>query len=68
MRMQPMEWEQIMKIENPYEALRQMEKKVDEENLPVEELEIQPERYAKLHGITVDQMAFYPNGDRVLDY
>ena len=63
-----MEWEQIMKLENPYEALKQMGKKVDEENLPVEELEIQSEHYAKLHGIIVDQMAFYPNGDRVLDH
>lgn len=62
-----MDWNEIMAIENPHEALKQMAKKVDEENLPIEELEIQPERYAKLHGITVDEMAFYPNGGRVLD-
>ena len=63
-----MEWEQIMAIEDPHEALKQMEKKVEKENLPIEELETQPARYANLHGITVDQMAFYSNGDRVLDH
>ena len=62
-----MDWDEIMKMDDPHEALKQMVKKVDEENLPIEELEIQPERYAKLHRITVDQMAFYPNGDRVID-
>ena len=63
-----MDWDEIMKMNDPHEALKQMEKKVEEENLPIEELEVQPERYAKLHGITVDQMAFYPNGERVLDH
>ena len=63
-----MTWDEIMKMNNPYEALKQIEAKVDRDNLAIEEMEVQTARYAKLHGITVDQMAFYPNGERVLSW
>ena len=62
-----MDWNEIMMIENPHEALKHMAKKVDEENLPLQGMEDRVEEYARRHGITVDEMAFYPNGGRVLD-
>ena len=62
-----MEWKQIMAMKNPHEALKQIEAKVDRENLPIDEMEAQTEKYAKLHGITVEQMAFYPSGEMVLN-
>ena len=61
-----MEWDEIMEIADPNEALRKITIKVDEENLPVEEMENAFERYTKLHGITSYEMSYYPNGEHVL--
>ena len=55
-----------MKMENPHEALKAIEKKVEAENLPLQELEDRVDQYANLHGIDPVEMAFYPNGERVL--
>ena len=57
-----------MAIENPHEALMQIAEKVETENLSVQEMEDRTEQYAKLHEIDALEMAFYPNGDRVIDH
>ena len=62
-----LDWKTIMEMENPHEALKAIAKKIDTENLSIEEMENCVEEYAAVHGIDVDRMAFYPNGGRVLD-
>ena len=61
-----MEWKQIMEMQNPHEALKASEAKVDREDLPIEEMEQMVEKYATLHGISIEEMAYYPNGESVL--
>lgn len=58
--------DEIMKIENPNEALLAMEKKVETENLNFTEMIEMVEKYTKVHGITSDEMAYYPNGEQVI--
>ena len=62
-----MDWKTIMEIENPHEALKAIEKKIDTEDLSILEMEEQIAEYAMTHGMDIDKMAFYPNGGRVLD-
>ena len=61
-----MEWKAIMEMRDPHEALKRIVQKVEVENLSLQELEDRVEQYAKMHGITTDEMAFYPNGDKVI--
>lgn len=60
-------WDKIMKIRDPHEALKAIDNKIDAENLSIEEMEARIYEYANLHHIYIDEMAFYPNGGRVLD-
>ena len=61
-----MTWDEIMKIKNPNEAMLTMEKKVKAENLhPLDWLEM-VEKYMEIHGVTMDEMAYYPNGEQVI--
>ena len=62
-----MDWSKIMEMKDPHEALKAIMRKARSEMTPLEELEERVEQYANLHGIEVDEMAFYPNGERVLD-
>lgn len=62
-----MDWNEIMKIENPHKALKAMAHKMDAETLSITEMEERICAYAQLHDIDIDEMAFYPNGGRVLD-
>ena len=61
-----MEWKAIMAMSDPHEALKQIEKKIEAENLSLQEMEDRVEEYASLHKIDPMEMAFYPNGERVL--
>lgn len=61
-----MEWDKIMQMDDPHEALKAIEKKIDTDDLSIQEMEDRVEQYAQLHGIEVDEMAYYPNGDSVL--
>ena len=61
-----MDWEQIMKMDNPHEALKQIDAKIRRENLSLLEMEEMTEKYASLHNISVAEMATYPNGERVI--
>lgn len=62
-----MDWNEIMKMQNPHEALKAIMRKAEAEMTPLEEVENRVEQYANLHKIEVDEMAFYPNGEKVLD-
>lgn len=62
-----MDWNEIMKIQNPHEALKAIVQKVDEENLCLTMIEKWVPEYARIHDIEPNEMAFYPNGGRVLD-
>lgn len=62
-----MDWNVIMEMKAPHEALKAIMRKAEAEMTPLEELEDRVEQYVSLHGIEVDEMAFYPNGERVLD-
>lgn len=61
-----MKWDEIMKMDDPHEALKEIEKKIDAENLSIQEMEDRVAQYAKLHKIEVEEMAYYPNGESVL--
>ena len=61
-----MTWDEIMKIENPNEALLAMEKKVETENLDFTEMIEMVEKYKKLHGVDIYEMGYYPNGEQVI--
>ena len=61
-----MEWKAIMEMRDPHEALKRIVQKVERENLSLQELEDRVEQYARMHGIPTDEMAFYPNGDKVI--
>lgn len=58
-----MKYEKYMKIANKYEACKAI---ALSEELSLMEIQEAVELYAKTHGITVDEMAFYPNGERVI--
>ena len=62
-----MDWDEIMKMKDPHEALKAMDRKVEAEDISLVEMEEMVLKYAKLRRITVDEMAFYPNGERVLN-
>ena len=62
-----MDWNEIMKIENPHKALKAIAHKIDVDTLSITEMEGRIYEYAKIHDIDIDEMAFYPNGGRVLD-
>lgn len=61
-----MSWDEIMNMENPNKALLAIEKKIETEDLGLVEMENRVEEYAQKHGITTDEMSFYPNGERVI--
>lgn len=61
-----MDWNKIMEMKDPHEALKAIMRKAREEMTPLEELEERVEQYANLHGIDVMEMAYYPNGENVL--
>ena len=61
------EWAAIMQMENPHEALKAIAKKIDTENLSIQEMEDRITEYLDLHNIELYQMAYYPNGGLVMD-
>ena len=61
-----MEWKQIMEMHDPHKALLAIVEKIEADDLGLVEMENRVEQYANLHGITPDEMAFYPNGERVI--
>ena len=61
-----MSWDEIMKIQNPHKALELIEQKVKDENLSFLVMVDKIEQYENMHGVTGDEMAFYPNGERVI--
>lgn len=61
-----MEWKQIMEMSDPHKALLAIAEKIEADDLGLVEMENRVEQYANLHGITPDEMAFYPNGERVI--
>ena len=62
-----MDWNKIMEMKDPREALKAIMRKAEAELTPLEEVMERVEQYANLHGIEVMEMAYYPNGERVLD-
>ena len=61
-----MEWKQIMEMHDPHKALLAIAEKIEADDLGLVEMESRVEQYANLHEITTDEMAFYPNGERVI--
>ena len=61
-----MSWNEIMNIKDPHKALLAIAEKIEADDLGLVEMENRVEQYANLHGITPDEMAFYPNGERVI--
>lgn len=61
-----MNWDEIMQMEDPHEALKAIVQKGHTELTPLEEMMELVDRYSKLHKVSVDEMSFYPNGDRVI--
>ncbi len=61
-----MEWKEIMELKDPYEAMKKIALKTWVEKLPLEEMMKATEKYAKIHGITEEEMAYYPNGEQVV--
>ncbi len=61
-----MDWDKIMEMEDPHKALLAIVEKIEMDDLGLVEMEDRVDQYANLHGITVDEMAFYPNGKRVI--
>lgn len=55
--------EEYLAISNPNEAYLRL---TLEENLPVDEIEKIMKLYMEKHNVTATEMAFYPNGERVL--
>lgn len=58
-----MKYREYLKIQDPHEALKAI---ALSETLGLEEIEEAVALYAEVHGITVEEMSFYPNGERVL--
>lgn len=61
-----MDWDAIMKIEDPREALKAIVVKVHLEHLPLDEQDEMVERYMEIHNVDDLEMAFYPDGERVV--
>ena len=61
-----MDWKTIMEMKDPHEALLAIVKKVETDDLGLVELENRVDQYATLHGVSEDEMAIYPNGERVI--
>jgi len=55
--------EELLAIKNPHEAAIAIS---TEESLSLKEKMELLSRYETLHNITVDEMMYYPNGERVL--
>lgn len=62
-----MRMEEILKTENPNEAMKKIYKEVTENNLSIQEMEEMVQEYSKAHNVTADEMAFYPTGERVIE-
>ena len=58
-----MKYEKYLKIPDPHEALKAI---ALSEALGLNEIEEAVALYAEIHGITTEEMAYYPNGERVL--
>ena len=56
----------IMEMEDPHKALIEMARLVYQENLSLEILDNAVTAYTEKHNVEEDEMAFYPNGERVL--
>ncbi len=61
-----MDWKEIVNINNPRQAMLEIDKMVSKENLLLEEMIEIVEQYAELHGVTIEEMSFYPDGRRVI--
>lgn len=61
-----MDWKEIMELKDPHEAMKEIALKTWVEKLPLEEMVKAKEKYAKIHGIMEEEMAYYPNGDQVV--
>ena len=55
--------EEIMENKDPHQALIAI---MTSKNFDLTEMSQMMEEYAKKYGITTDEMAFYPNGERVI--
>ncbi len=55
--------EEIMKIENPHEALIEI---TSSKERSIAEMSEMITEYSTLHNITTGEMAYYPNGEQVL--
>lgn len=55
--------EKYLQIKNPNEALQKIS---TAEELSVQEIEDLLLEYAEVHGVTIDDMAYYPNGVGVM--
>lgn len=58
-----MDKEMYLRIKNPNEALLKIS---TAEDLSIQEVEDILQEYAKQHGVTLEDMAYYPNGDGVM--
>lgn len=58
-----MKYEKYMKIADKYEACKAI---ALSKELGLTEIEEALDLYTKIHGITLDEMTFYPNGERVI--
>lgn len=58
-----MKYKEYLTINDPHEALRAI---ALSEKLSLEEMEEAVALYAELHGITVEEMSYYPNGENVI--
>ncbi len=63
-----MTWDEIMQIENPNEALLKIDEKIVKEYLSIAEMEKQILNYMEKHGVSMEEMAFYPDGRHVIGY
>ena len=57
---------EIMEMDDPCKAMVEIARLVVKEQLPLEILETAPEEYAAKNKVDVNEMAFYPNGERVV--
>ena len=55
-------YREYLEIENPNEAMKAI---LLTKTLTLEEVEEVIDLYIQLHGVTFDEMSFYPNGEQV---
>lgn len=60
------EMAEIMEIKDPRKALIEIMMLVDKENLEPDVLEEAMDEYMAKHGVKLEEMALYPDGERVL--